>query len=81
MRITKVKIFPKKPGSSIDGAEAEVELDGVLALRGIWIRRSRFGNFLTFPSYGARSFVDLLEPAFAKTLRHSVMNAYAGHPA
>ena len=78
MRITQIRIFPVRSGTSEAGAEAEVVLDGMLALRGIRIRRTRFGPFLTFPAHGARSTMDFIEPAFAKSLRKAVLEAFLG---
>ena len=76
MRITDIRIRERgAPGP--EGIEAEVELDGVLTLRGIRVRNSRFGRFLVFPAQGTRSFVDFVQPSFAKTLRDSVLAAFA----
>ncbi len=79
MRITHVNIVPgsaNNRGTEREIAEAEVEFDGVMALRGIGIHRGPLGYFLTFPASGRRRLVEGLRPSFARALRTSVLEAF-----
>lgn len=79
MRITKVHILTRGAANPSGTAEAEVELDGMLTLRGFRLRRNRFGCFLAFPAAGTQSLVRLVQPAFARSLRESVLAAFRDH--
>ena len=75
MRVTDVQIFPAGGGDR--GLEAEVELDGLLVVRGIRIRRGRCGDGLEFPGRNGRDWVDLRQPALVKAVRRAVFEKLA----
>ncbi len=79
MRITNIHILSYGSANPSGTAEAEVELDGVMTLRGFRIRKNRLGYFLAFPVQGTQRLVDLIQPAFARVLRQSVLNAFLEH--
>jgi stage V sporulation protein G len=87
VNITDVRIYPFDTGTRGGKirAVADVEIEGVMVIKGIRILESRSGGlFLGMPSIRTQSgsyrdMVVLHDKTFAETLRHHILDAYRNY--